>query len=118
MAQRYGRHPSVIAWQTDNELGCHDTVPSYSPAARTGFQRWLKHRYETVEALNQQWGNVFWSMEYLSFDTVELPNLTPTDANPIHLLDFRRFMSNEVASFHREQNRRAAAPRTRCRSAA
>jgi beta-galactosidase len=103
MAERYGRHASVIAWQTDNELGCHDTVPSYSNAARSRFHAWLAHRYETVDALNRAWGNVFWSMEYPSFDAIELPNLTPTDANPIHLLDFRRFMSDEVASFHREQ---------------
>jgi beta-galactosidase len=103
MAQRYGRHPSIVAWQTDNELGCHDTVPSYSPAALSRFQSWLQRRYETVDALNEVWGNVFWSMEYPSFDAIGLPNLTPTDANPIHLLDFRRFMSDEVASFHREQ---------------
>jgi len=103
MAERYGRHPSIIAWQTDNELGCHDTVPSYSPAALNRFQAWLQLRYESVSALNEAWGNVFWSMEYPSFDAIGLPNLTPTDANPIHLLDFRRFMSDEVASFHREQ---------------
>ncbi len=103
MARRYGKHPSVIAWQTDNELGCHETIPSYSTAALTRFRTWLARRYETVDGLNRAWGNVFWSMEYPSFDTIELPNLTPTDANPIHLLDFRRFMSDEVASFHREQ---------------
>jgi beta-galactosidase len=103
MVERYGRHPSIIAWQTDNELGCHDTVPSYSPAALNRFQAWLQLRYESVSALNEAWGNVFWSMEYPSFDAIGLPNLTPTDANPIHLLDFRRFMSDEVASFHREQ---------------
>ncbi|RKT21023.1 beta-galactosidase [Paraburkholderia sp. RAU2J] len=103
MAQRYGRHPSIVAWQTDNELGCHETVPSYSPAALGRFQTWLQQRYETIASLNDVWGNVFWSMEYPSFDAIGLPNLTPTDANPIHLLDFRRFMSDEVASFHREQ---------------
>ena len=103
MAERYGRHASIIAWQTDNELGCHETVPSYSPAALARFHAWLRRRYETVDALNREWGNVFWSMEYASFEAIELPNLTPTDANPIHLLDFRRFMSDEVASFHREQ---------------
>ena len=103
MAERYGRHASIIAWQTDNELGCHETVPSYSPAALKRFHAWLRRRYQTVDALNREWGNVFWSMEYASFEAIELPNLTPTDANPIHLLDFRRFMSDEVASFHREQ---------------
>jgi len=103
MAERYGRHASLVAWQTDNELGCHETVPSYSPAALERFHTWLRRRYETVESLNDAWGNVFWSMEYPSFEAIELPHLTPTDANPIHLLDFRRFMSDEVASFHREQ---------------
>ncbi|KXU83183.1 beta-galactosidase [Paraburkholderia monticola] len=103
MAKRYGRHPSIVAWQTDNELGCHDTVPSYSVAALQRFHAWLLRRHETIDALNDAWGNVFWSMEYPSFDAIGLPTLTPTDANPIHLLEFRRFMSDEVASFHREQ---------------
>lgn len=103
MAQRYGVHPAVVAWQTDNELACHDTAPSYSKAACTRFRAWLARRYETVEQLNARWGNAFWSMEYSSFDAIELPHLTPTDLNPIHRLDFRRFVSDEIASFHREQ---------------
>jgi beta-galactosidase len=34
VAERYGKHPAVAAWQTDNEYGCHLTVLSYSRAAR------------------------------------------------------------------------------------
>ncbi|HET7413130.1 MAG TPA: beta-galactosidase, partial [Pararhizobium sp.] len=30
LGERFGRHPGVAAWQTDNEYGCHDTVVSYS----------------------------------------------------------------------------------------
>ena len=100
MVQRYGTHPAVIAWQTDNELGCHDTSPSYTEAARKRFGKWLAARYGEVERLNTAWGNVFWSMEYRSFEEIGLPNRTPTDANPSHWLDFRRFTSSEVASFH------------------
>ena len=48
-------------------------------------------RYQTIDALNLAWGNVFWSMEYPSFEAVGLPVRTPTDANPAHHLDFRRF---------------------------
>ena len=44
MAERYGRHPAVAAWQTDNEYGCHDTVLSDSAAARAGFRAWLRER--------------------------------------------------------------------------
>jgi len=81
MAARYGRHPSIVAWQTDNELGCHDTVPSYSSAALTRFHAWLKRRYENVDALNDAWGNVFWSMEYSSFEAIGLPPYVPLRVN-------------------------------------
>jgi len=103
MTRRYGEHPAVVAWQTDNEFGCHNTLPSYTPAALRRFRLWLAARYETIGTLNAAWGNVFWSMEYRSFDEIELPHRTPTDANPSHVLDFRRFQSEEVASFHQLQ---------------
>ena len=45
----------------------------------------------------------FWSMEYNNFEQIELPNLTITDANPIHELDFRRFSSEQVVKFNRAQ---------------
>lgn len=103
MAQRYGRNPHVAAWQTDNEYGCHDTVLSYSEAAKQAFREWLAQRYQSPQALNRAWGNVFWSMEYSSFDEIGLPNLTVTEANPSHTMAFRRFASDEVASFNRLQ---------------
>ena len=103
VAERYGRHPAVIAWQTDNEYGCHDTVLSWSPAALAAFRRWLAERYVDIGALNSAWGNVFWSMEYRSFDEIDLPNLTVTEANPAHVLDFRRFSSQQVKEFNHEQ---------------
>ena len=103
LAQAFGEHPAVIAWQTDNEFGCHDTVLSYSDADRSAFRAWLRNRYLSIEQLNQAWGNVFWSMEYRSFDEIELPNLTVTDPNPAHELDYRRFSSDEVDSFNRLQ---------------
>jgi beta-galactosidase len=103
MAQAFGEHPAVVAWQTDNEFGCHSTILSYSNAARTAFRVWLKNRYGSIDQLNQAWGNVFWSMEYRHFDEIELPNLTVTDPNPAHALDFRRFSSDEVDSFNRLQ---------------
>lgn len=103
LAERYGNHPGIVAWQTDNEYGCHDTVVSYSESAAQGFRRWLAAKYGDVGALNISWGNVFWSMEYRSFSEINLPNLTVTEPNPAHLLDFRRFSSHEVASFNRIQ---------------
>lgn len=103
LAERYGHHPAIVAWQTDNEYGCHDTVQSFSAAASAAFRSWLAEHYGDVAALNQAWGNVFWSQEYRSFDEVDLPNLTVTEANPAHWLAFRRFASDEVVRFNQIQ---------------
>lgn len=103
LAERYGQHPAIAMWQTDNEYGCHDTVLSFSAAAAAAFRQWLAARYGTPQALNTAWGNVFWSMEYRSFDEVDPPHLTVTEANPAHWLDYRRFASDQVATFNAEQ---------------
>ena len=103
MAERYGRNPHVAAWQTDNEYGCHDTTLSYSPAALEAFRDWCAQRYQSPQALNRAWGNVFWSMDYAGFDEIGLPNLTVTEANPSHVMAFRRFASDEVAGFNKLQ---------------
>ena len=98
-----------VTSQTDSEYGCHDTTISYSQAARQAFQIWLRGRYSGPEndgditALNNAWGNIFWSMEYYSFDKINLPNLTVTEANPSHHLDFRLFTSNQVVSINKLQ---------------
>ena len=103
MARRYGQHPAVVGWQTDNEYGCHDTVQSYSPRALARFRNWLKERYGDIATLNERWGNVFWSMSCDSFEQIGLPVGLPAQANPIHALDWRRFASDEVLRFNRLQ---------------
>jgi beta-galactosidase len=103
VAARYGNHNAVAGWQTDNEYGCHDTVRSYSPEAAKAFRVWLQARYGEVGRLNEAWGNRFWSMEYRSFDEVDLPMAAVTELNPIHRLDFFRFSSDQVANFNAEQ---------------
>ncbi len=103
MGERYGRNPHVLAWQIDNEYGCHDTAISYSEPALAAFRTWLSRRYGSIEALNDAWGNVFWSMEYNDFSQIELPNLTVTEPNPAHALAFRRFGSDQVAEFNKAQ---------------
>ena len=103
LAERFGANPYVAAWQTDNEYGCHDTTISYSDAALSAFQAWLEQRYQSMDALNAAWGNVFWSMDYDRFDQIALPNLTVTEPNPAHSLAFRRFSSDQVVVFNRLQ---------------
>ncbi|MEO0931536.1 MAG: beta-galactosidase, partial [Pseudomonadota bacterium] len=103
MGERYGKNPHIAAWQIDNEYDCHDTTLSYSDAARKGFQDWLAQKYQSTGALNRAWGNVFWSMEYDTFDQIDLPNLTVTEPNPSHVLAFRRYSSDQVVAFNKVQ---------------
>lgn len=100
MAQRYGKHPSVVMWQTDNEYGCHDTVESNDADARAAFRQWLERKYTHIDALNAAWGAVFWSQEYRSFGEIDPPLATVTEANPSHRLDWRRFCSDQVAEYN------------------
>jgi beta-galactosidase len=103
LAERYGKNPHVAAWQTDNEYACNETTLSYSEAARAGFRDWLAQKYQSPDALNRAWGNVFWSMEYRDFQEIGLPNLTVCEPNPSHVMDFRRFFSDQVVTFNKLQ---------------
>jgi beta-galactosidase len=103
LADRFGQHPGVAAWQVDNEYDCHRTTLSYSDAARRAFREWLQRKYQSPQALNRAWGNVFWSMEYASFEEIELPVGAVTELNPAHRMDFRRFASEQVARFNKLQ---------------
>lgn len=103
VAARYGTHAAITSWQTDNEYGCHNTVRSYSHEAARAFRVWLADRYADIAALNEAWGCVFWSQDYRSFDEIDLPNLTVTEPNPSHVLDFYRFSSDQVVHFNRLQ---------------
>ncbi|RMD48374.1 MAG: beta-galactosidase, partial [Alphaproteobacteria bacterium] len=103
LARRYGRHPALVAWQTDNEYGCHDTTLSWDPVTAAAFRDWLAARYGSIGALNAAWGNVFWSMDYAGFDQIEPPGRAVTECNPAHVMAFRRFASEQVAAFNRLQ---------------
>jgi beta-galactosidase len=103
LAVRYGEHPGLAGWQTDNELSCHHTTLSASPVALAAFRKWCGERYDSIADLNEAWGNVFWSMEYRSFDEIELPVGAVTETNPSHLLAWRRFSSDQVVRFHDAQ---------------
>ncbi len=102
-AERYGQNKYVTAWQTDNEYGCHDTTRSYSQDAKFGFRNWLVEKYGNISVLNEAWGTVFWSQLYSSFEQIDLPNLTVTEPNPSHVLDFYRYSSDQVVSYNKQQ---------------
>lgn len=100
LAARYADNEAIIMWQTDNEYGCHDTVESNDDDAKQAFRAWLKTRYRTIDALNAAWGTVFWSQTYRTFDEIDPPLATVTEAHPAHRFAWRRFSSDQVARYN------------------
>ncbi|KAH0271512.1 glycoside hydrolase family 42 protein, partial [Aureobasidium melanogenum] len=103
LAERYGNNSNIVAWQLDNEFGCHDTVRSYDHNAIIRFRTWLKEKYHTIENMNKAQGRVFWSSQYVSFDTVQPPFLNVYMPNQAQLLDWYTFSSDMVIEFAKEQ---------------
>ena len=103
MAEHFRDNPYVIGWQIDNELGNSHWELCMCDSCRAAFQNWLERKYGTVTALNEAWGTVFWSQTYNSFAEVPVPRKTPTVHNPSLLLDWRRFCSDLVIDFQKEQ---------------
>ncbi|MFC4543222.1 beta-galactosidase [Halosolutus amylolyticus] len=101
LADRYADDPHVAGWQTDNEFGCHRTVRCYCDDCADAFRAWLAEKYGSIEALNEAWGNAFWSQRYTAFEEVDPPGPTPAEHHPSRLLDYARFSSDSVVDYNR-----------------
>jgi beta-galactosidase len=93
IAERYAKHPAVIGWQIDNETGAYGTA---GPNVQAGFEEWLKRRFGTVDALNRDWGLVYWGQLLSSWD-----DLPPRDGilNPGWKLEWERYQRSLVTEF-------------------
>jgi len=95
MAEHFANTPTVIGWQTDNELaGPQD----FSDTSRIDFQDWLRRKYETLATLNRSWGTHFWGHVIQDWAEVTIPDCTGEgmwgiSGNPSACLDWRRFHS-------------------------
>jgi beta-galactosidase len=92
-AQRYRRHPALLAWHVNNEYACHMSE-CHGEASTRAFRVWLKRRYRTLDALNAAWGTAFWSQHYYDWNEILTPRRAPYHPNPSQQLDFKRFMSD------------------------
>ncbi len=104
MAEHFTDSPHVIGWQTDNELFCHLSQCICTSCAQS-FHQWLQQRYHSIEKLNESWGSSFWALSFDDFSQIQLEALArrPTHFNPSMYLDYRRFISEQVTAFQREQ---------------
>jgi beta-galactosidase len=105
LAKRFGANPAVWGWQIDNELSHYGSGASFTPVVTERFRQWLQKKYGTVERLNRDWGNAFWSQMYNRFDQIDPPNALELVAqpNPHALLDFQRWFADDAAEYLRLQ---------------
>lgn len=100
MAERFGHHPSVIGWQTDNEFEM--TLCNCSNCNRH-FREWVRRRYGTLDAVNQAWGTVVWSGEYGEWSEIHTPRGGQAQLNPSFQLDYHRFQNESIAAYQQLQ---------------
>ena len=105
LGKRFGHDPLVWGWQLDNELSHYGKEPCFCDACQTKFRAWLKNKYTTIENLNRDWGNAFWSQRYQNFDQIRLANKEELVAqiNEHALLDSQRWFAEEAADYLRFQ---------------
>jgi len=94
ITKRYAKHPALLAFGIDNESG--DGPINYSKTARQRFVTWLKKKYNTVDSLNKAWATQRWSRRLNQFEEVGFPVSGSINGAPERMLDFRRFVSDEV----------------------
>jgi len=94
LSKHYGKHPALIAFGIDNESG--DGPVSYSETAKQRYISWLKNRYKSVDNLNKAWASQRWSRRINQFEEVGFPVSGQVNGAPERVLDFRRFVSDEV----------------------
>ena len=97
LTKRYGKHPALMAFGVDNESG--DGPISYSETAKERFIVWLKNKYSNLDNLNKAWATQRWSRRFNQFEEVGFPVSTHNNDVPERLLDFRRFVSDEINQF-------------------
>ncbi len=100
LAKRYGQNKQIIGWQLDNEPR---TFEDFGPDAHLRFRQWLEAKYKTIDALNESWGNDFWSGTYSTFDQINIPKRRQWGINLHQRLDHQRFINDETSTFLDEQ---------------
>jgi beta-galactosidase len=90
---RYREHPAIVGYQVDNEPGLRLL---YNADVFERFVDWLRHRYGTVDRLNEEWGLAYWSHRLSRWSDLWHPE---GNFQPQYDLSWRRFQAELVTEF-------------------
>ncbi|MCI0512968.1 beta-galactosidase [candidate division KSB1 bacterium] len=102
LAQRFGKHPALIGWQTDNEFFCH-VEACFCPGCKNEFHHWLEQKYQSIDNLNRAWGTHIWSEYYNHWAQIPQPFPTAAAHNPSLETAYLQFASESMVAFQKVQ---------------
>lgn len=95
LAKRYGKRPALLMWHVSNEF----SGECYCDLCQASWRRWLQHKYQTLDRLNDAWSLSVWSGLYSSWSQVVAPS--PLGETKVHGmdLDWKRFVTARTIDF-------------------
>ncbi|HYN88494.1 MAG TPA: beta-galactosidase, partial [Ardenticatenaceae bacterium] len=92
LAERYGRHPALVAWHISNEYGGFCMCEICAAA----FRVWLQRKYASLDEVNARWWTRFWSHTYTDWSQIEPPYSDGETLLHGLTIDYKRFQSDST----------------------
>ncbi|BDZ47969.1 beta-galactosidase [Frondihabitans sucicola] len=89
----FGKHPAVIGFQVDNEIGVYQLT---NPNVVDRFRHDTSRRLGGVDGINDKWGLTYWSQRLSSIEDLWAPD---GNTNPGYALEWWRFQSALTTGF-------------------
>ena len=70
LAKHYQNNPNIVVWHVNNEYGGN----CYCENCQHEFRKWLKDKYQTLDALNKAWNMNVWSHTIYDWDEIVVSN--------------------------------------------
>ena len=100
LATHYGRHPAVIGWQIDNEMGVWGAECYDEAYCQPKYQQHLKDKFHTIDELNRRLFTVSYGHSYSDWKQILLRSNVREDALQAPLvLESQRFFSGNIVDF-------------------
>ena len=100
MVRRYSENKNIKYWQIDNEP---EAYPCTCEVCRDKFRKWLLDKHDSIEEINEAFGNTVWSNKYSDESQIMPPTAYPKNwQNPALCLEYYRFCCESVNNYVRE----------------
>lgn len=99
LAERYGNNPALVLWHVSNEY----SGECYCPLCQLNWRKWVKHKYQTLDALNDAWCMSVWSGLYSDWSQILPPSLLGDSKVHGMDLDWHRLVTDMTVDFFNQE---------------